>query len=122
MLSPPNANSEGLRAIHAANGRAAVDAVIAEKPDLIVLDLILPEMAGFAVVDCLKQSRALGHTPLIVYSAIDVDESQKARLRLGPTEFLTKSRTSLEEFEHRVIQLLNVVTGDHAGMEVRGAA
>jgi PAS domain S-box-containing protein len=113
---------QGIHAIHAANGRAAVDAVIAEKPDLIVLDLILPDMDGFAVVDCLKHSRTLGHTPLIVYSAIDVDESQKERLRLGPTEFLTKSRTSLEEFEHRVIQLLNAVVGDPAGEEVPGAA
>jgi CheY-like chemotaxis protein len=93
--------------------------VVDRRPDLIVLDLILPEMDGFAVVDWLKKSNALAHIPLIVYSAMELDDEEQARLRLGPTEFLIKSRVSLEEFEGEVVRLLNLVTTE---TEVEGAA
>jgi len=111
--------SHGIQTMHAPTGRAAIDMVVDRRPDLIVLDLILPEMDGFAVVDWLKKSNALAHIPLIVYSAMELDDAEQARLRLGPTEFLIKSRVSLEEFEGEVVRLLNLVTTE---MEVEGAA
>jgi hypothetical protein len=49
---------------------------------------------------------------------MELDDEEQARLRLGPTEFLIKSRVSLEEFEGEVVRLLNLVTE----MEVEGAA
>jgi PAS domain S-box-containing protein len=104
--------SHGIRTIHAATGRAAIEAIADEVPDLIVLDLILPEMDGFAVVDWLKRTSRLARIPLIVYSAIEVTDAQQEQLRLGPTEFLTKSRASLEEFEEHVVRLLCQVTAE----------
>src|SRR4051812_21279295 len=111
--------SRGMHAMHAPTGREAIDLIIERRPDLIVLDLILPEMDGFAVVDWLKKTNALAHIPLIVYSALELDAAEQARLRLGPTEFLIKSRVSLEEFEEEVVRLLNLVTTE---TEVDGAA
>ncbi|HJW96227.1 MAG TPA: ATP-binding protein [Thermoanaerobaculia bacterium] len=111
--------SNGIETVHAVNGREAIDGVVANRPDLIVLDLILPELDGFAVVDWLKKSNSLAHIPLIVYSALELDAAEQARLRLGPTEFLIKSRVSLEEFEEEVVRLLNLVTTE---TEVDGAA
>jgi CheY-like chemotaxis protein len=111
--------SNGIQTIHAATGREAVDRVVSSRPDLIVLDLILPEMDGFAVVDWLKKSNTLAHIPLIVYSALELDAAEQERLRLGPTEFLIKSRVSQEEFEEEVVRLLNMVTTE---TEAEGAA
>lgn len=111
--------SNGIQAAHATTGREAVDCVVATHPDLIVLDLILPEMDGFAVVDWLKKSNTLAHIPLIVYSALELDAAEQERLRLGPTEFLIKSRVSLEEFEQEVVRLLNTMTTE---TEAEGAA
>ncbi|NET57110.1 MAG: response regulator [Symploca sp. SIO2E6] len=76
-------------------------------PDLLVLDLVLPEYDGFAVVDWLRQHNRLYQVPLVVYTAQDLDDSQRERLKLGQTLFLTKSRITPEEFEQRVINLLN---------------
>jgi hypothetical protein len=45
-----------------------------------------------------------------LYSGSDVGSADQARLRLGPTELLTKSRDSLEEFESRVVRLLDTIT------------
>ncbi len=111
--------NHGIRTFHAATGGDAVRLCSQHHPSLIVLDLILPDMDGFAVVNSLRESATLGRVPLLVYSALDVGIADQSRLRLGPTEFLTKSRCSPADFEARVIRLLETVTdkpkeGQHA--------
>jgi PAS domain S-box-containing protein len=82
-------------------------------PDLLVLDLILPESDGFTVVDWLKKHNQLCSIPVVVYSAKDLDDSERRRLKLGHTEFLTKGRVTTHEFEQRVIDLLQRITHNH---------
>ncbi|MFN6535957.1 MAG: response regulator [Nostoc sp. EkiNYC01] len=94
----------------AKTGREAIRLSQEVNPDLMILDLILPESDGFAVVDWLQQHNHLCNTPVLVYSARDLDESEHNRLKLGHTEFLTKGRVTTEEFEQRVMQLLQGIT------------
>jgi PAS domain S-box-containing protein len=111
--------SHGIRTFHAVRGSEAIRLCRQHEPSLIVLDLGLPDMDGFAVVRSLRESATLGRVPLIVYSALEVGSADRSRLRLGPTEFLTKSRCSLTDFEGHVVRLLEAVTnrkreGQHA--------
>jgi PAS domain S-box-containing protein len=99
----------GLRTFHTARGNEAVRLCDEHEPSLIVLDLGLPDVDGFAVVHLLRQRPALRHVPLLVYSARDLGSADQSRLRLGPTEFLTKSRSSPADFEAHVIRLLGTV-------------
>jgi PAS domain S-box-containing protein len=103
-------HARGVDTRHAVTGREAIDACRTVAPKVLVLDLGLPDIDGFAVVEWMKSNRSLAETPLVVYSAREVSTADQERLRLGPTEFLTKSRVSLEEFESRVIDLLNRVS------------
>jgi PAS domain S-box-containing protein len=103
--------NHGIRTLHAATGHEAVQLSRQHKPSLIVLDLMLPDMDGFAVVTALRETPALRRIPLLVYSALEVGNADQSRLRLGPTEFLTKSRCSLADFEGHVVRLLETVTG-----------
>nr|MDJ0637057.1 PAS domain S-box protein [Xenococcaceae cyanobacterium MO_188.B29] len=96
-----------IQTYHAQTGREAIDLSQQIMPNLLVLDLILPEYDGFAVVDWLRQHNRLCHMPLVVYTAQDIDNSDRERLKLGQTIFLTKGRINPEEFEQRVIKLLN---------------
>lgn len=100
----------GLRTNHTTSGREAIQWCRQEEPTLIVLDLGLTDVDGFEVVRVLRESETLRHVSLLVYSAIDVGNADQSRLRLGPTEFLTKSRCSLADFERRVLSLLATVT------------
>jgi CheY-like chemotaxis protein len=109
----------GIRTFHTVSGSDAVRLCRQHEPSLIVLELVLPDMDGFAVVSALRESATLGRTPLLVYSALDVGSPDQSRLHLGPTEFLTKSRSSLADFERHVVRLLETVTspkteGQHA--------
>jgi len=101
--------NHGIRTFHATTGGEAIHLSRLHAPSLIVLDLGLPDIDGFAVVGSLRESATLGHIPLLVYSALDVGSADQSRLRLGPTEFLTKSRCSMAEFERRVLSLLATV-------------
>jgi PAS domain S-box-containing protein len=99
----------GIRILHASRGTVAIDLCRQHEPRLIVLDLGLPDMDGFGVVEALRNSSRLRRVPLLVYSAQDVGSADRPRLALGPTEFLTKSRCSPAEFEEHVVRLLATV-------------
>ncbi|MEE6162485.1 response regulator [Cylindrospermopsis raciborskii DSH] len=94
----------------AKTGREAIHLSQKVNPDLLILDLILPEADGFTVVDWLKQHDQLFSVPVVVYSAKDLDDSERHRLKLGHTEFFTKGRVTTQEFEQRVMDLLQRIT------------
>ncbi|MDJ0705265.1 MAG: response regulator [Leptolyngbyaceae cyanobacterium MO_188.B28] len=102
----------GIETYHAQKGREAIQLSQRILPDLLVLDLNIPDGDGFAVVDWLRQHNRLCRTPLVVYTAKDLNNSDRERLRLGQTLFLTKSRITCEEFEQQVINLLSRVIQD----------
>jgi PAS domain S-box-containing protein len=99
----------GLQTRHTANGCAAVRLCERIQPMLIVLDLGLPDIDGFSVIKTLRRRPNLRDVPLLVYSARDLGSADQARLRLGPTEFLTKSRCSPADFEAHVVRLLGTL-------------
>jgi len=100
----------GYKVFHAQTGSEAIQSAERVFPNLIVLDLVLPEGDGFDVVAGLRHNKALRSVPLVVYTAKDIDEAEREKLKLGETVFLTKGRISPEEFEKRVIGLLDRLT------------
>jgi CheY-like chemotaxis protein len=97
----------GIEAYHATSGREAIQMSQHVLPDLLLLDLVLPEVDGYAVVEWLRLYDCLHEVPLVVYSAQELTKAERDRLALGPTEFFTKGRITPEHFEQRVIALLN---------------
>ncbi|MBX6770498.1 MAG: response regulator [Chloroflexi bacterium] len=101
--------ADGVAVFRAATGAEAVRLSHAVVPDLLVLDLGLPDGDGSAVVESLRRDGRLAHVPVVVYSARDVDEPEREHLRLGYTEFQTKGRVSPEQFERHVLRLLDQI-------------
>ncbi len=99
-----------IEVFHAPSAREAIRQSQQVHPDLLILDLILPDQDGFTVVEWLSRHNYLHNIPLVVYSAKDLDDSERNRLKLGQTEFLTKSRITAPEFEQRVLELLSRIT------------
>lgn len=98
----------GIRTHHAVTGGDVIRLCRQHEPNLIVLDVGLPDIDGFAVIAALRDSPAFRSLPLIVYSALDIERSDRSRLRLGPTEFLTQSRCTLPDFESQVVRMLEI--------------
>lgn len=93
----------------AQNGREAIRLCQEVKPDLLVLDIILPQVDGFGVVEWLHQHNQFCHIPVFVYSAKDLDDTERNRLKLGHTEFLTKGRVTFVKFEQRLMQTIGQI-------------
>ena len=100
----------GIEIFLAKTGKEAIRLSQEVNPDLLILDLVLPECDGFAVVEWLQQHNRLCKIPLMVYSAKELDESERKRLKLGHTEFLKKGQVTAQEFEQRVMDLLQRMT------------
>jgi two-component system OmpR family response regulator len=86
-----------------ANGRDAIDAVATVRPDLVVLDVMLPDIDGF---DVCKRLRSSGdHTPVLFLTARDTTEDRVRGLTLGGDDYLVKP-FSLEELVARITAVL----------------
>jgi GAF domain-containing protein/DNA-binding response OmpR family regulator len=89
----------------AANGREALARVQADKPDLILLDLMMPEMDGFAVVAALQKEARWCDIPVIVVTARDLDAKDRERLNSGVQSVLVKEMFRPAELVERIRQL-----------------
>ncbi len=82
--------AEGWQVVTAATGRAALEAVAAHRPALILLDLLLPEMDGFEFLEALRQQPEGRAVPVIVVTARDLDEAERRRLNGRVARILPK--------------------------------
>ena len=80
----------GYRARVATDGRAALNAAFEHKPDLILLDLMLPILHGYEVCRLLKSSPVLDHIPVIILTALVTTEDKVKGFKLGADDYLTK--------------------------------
>lgn len=96
----------GIQVHHAATRRKALELCLSSRPDLVILDLALPDGDGYGIVDWMRQQQHLKRLPLVVYSAQDLSDAERKKLLLGPTEFLTKARVQLQEVETLVLAML----------------
>jgi len=72
------------------NGADALKKVHSFSPDIILLDLVLPEMDGFAICETLKKDRATASIPIVVLTGLSSQLSRFAGLESGADEYLTK--------------------------------
>ena len=94
---------EGYRALTAADGESGLQRAIAEKPDLILLDIMMPKLDGFAV--CAELRRLGNAVPVLMLTAKGQIEDRVAGLDVGADDYLVKP-FSTEELLARVRALL----------------
>jgi CheY-like chemotaxis protein len=101
----------------AANGREALDRLHQGKPDLILLDLMMPEMDGFQVVATLQKDPGWRNIPVIVITALDLDANARERLNSGVQSVLLKETFRPAELVERVRRLVQTKSAVSNGME-----
>ena len=105
----------GFTVERAATGRAALAAIEAHRPDLVVLDVMLPDLDGFEVARRLRQAEgAATRTPVIFLTARDATQDKIEGLRLGSDDYVTKP-FSIEELVERVKAVLRRSLGTGPG-------
>ncbi len=96
----------GLRGCAATSGREALWLIRRQRPRLMILDLALPGGDGFEVVAQLRRDPAWARLPVLVFTALTLQNAQRALLTLGPTQILAKNSSTAEQFMAAVQELL----------------
>jgi CheY-like chemotaxis protein len=110
---------EGWQVAEAANGRVALGRLAEMRPDLILLDLIMPEMDGFEFLVELRKTPAHRSIPVVVVTAADLTEDAHRRLNGGVEQILHKSACARDEL---LAELRDLVARYAAKDSTRGKA
>ena len=90
----------------ATNGREAIDSANREHPDLIILDLMMPEVDGFAALDELRSKPETASIPVIVATAKELTVEEKSRLQGQIQSLMMKGDFMNDEFLEEVRALI----------------
>jgi CheY-like chemotaxis protein len=101
----------------AENGRQALARLQEGKPDLILLDLMMPEMDGFEVVAALQKEADWRDIPVIVITSLDLDAKDRERLNAGVQSVLVKERFRPADLVERIRRLVHSKPTVRSGME-----
>ena len=93
---------QGYSVATASDGEEALQLIRSELPDIIVLDLIMPKLQGFDVLQILKQDTLTSAIPVIVLSSLTQEQDKQEALDLGAVAYFNKSTFSLSELVKQV--------------------
>lgn len=98
--------SAGFDVKEAINGKEGLNKAFAEKPDLILLDIVLPRKSGFDVVIEIKKKKETKKIPVIFLSVLGQEKDLKRGLALGAQDYLVKSKVTASELVAKVQEWL----------------
>lgn len=97
---------EGYTVISAYDGQAGVDNALKERPDLILLDLILPKIDGFEVLKTLKTTVETKDIPVMILTNLEQAQSVEKIIEYGPLNYLVKANYTLDEIILKIKEVL----------------
>lgn len=98
--------AEGFEVLTAENGEAALEVALAEHPDIMLLDLIMPQLSGQEVIEALRQDEWGKNTKIIVLTAQSDMDTLSSTIEKGGTDYLVKSDWKLQDIVAKVKERL----------------
>lgn len=99
---------EGFEVSHVANGEDALSSAIAFKPDLIVLDVMMPKINGFDVLDILRNTPETTNVRVVMLTALSQPSDKDRAKELGADDYLVKSQVVIGDVVERIRHHLGV--------------
>ena len=93
--------------IEAEDGEQAVTKFLHHRPNLMVLDLMLPKMGGFEVLAALKEQMDLTKTPVVIYSNLNKPETIEEAKNFNVNDFYSKAQTQIDDLCQRIQEIIN---------------
>jgi CheY-like chemotaxis protein len=99
--------NEGYRVLKAFEGKEGLDVASRERPDVVILDLLMPGMSGFAVAQQMKQVPATRSIPIIVLTSMDVDEDVQEQLGSYVSALVSKASFTKRDLLREITNVEN---------------
>jgi DNA-binding response OmpR family regulator len=106
LLITRKLNQEGFSVIEALDGEEGLKKVKEERPDLVLLDLILPSVDGFEVLTRIQKDEAIKGIPVIILSNLGQREDIEKGIKLGAADYLIKAHFTPIEIVEKVKRIL----------------
>lgn len=100
--------AEGYDVLVASDGEKGIEIILAEKPDFIVLDIMLPKKNGFEVLEIVRKTPETSNIPVIVLSAVSQSEYIEKVNSFGATGFFDKANTMPKEIAIMANKMLSI--------------
>ncbi len=100
----------GFDTIEAEDGVVAMEKIAAERPDLVLLDLMMPRMDGFEVLRRLRANDATKSIPVIILSALNSNDDVAKGIAMGAEDYITKP-IIMDRLQSSVIKQVNKLFG-----------
>ena len=98
---------EGFAIVSVTNGTQAFERIQAEQPSIVLLDIVLPGVDGFNVLQKLKQEESTKSIPVLILSNLGSEEEIQRGMDLGAEAYLVKANSMVEEITSKVREILN---------------
>lgn len=106
-LEAKKLEKEGYHVVTASNATEAFKIIDSNTPlDLVLLDLLLPEIDGFTILQKIREDSKLGSTPVIIFSNLSEEKDIEKANKLGISEFMVKSNFTLDELATKIKLLI----------------
>lgn len=94
--------SEGFEVRRVANGEDALAAALSFRPDLVLLDVMMPKVSGFDVLDILRNTPETANLKIIMLTALSQDSDKERAESLGVDEYMVKSQVVIADVMERI--------------------
>ncbi|EKE25426.1 MAG: response regulator receiver modulated diguanylate cyclase/phosphodiesterase [uncultured bacterium] len=101
-------SAENFEVIYAEDGEIGAQMAISEKPDLILLDIVLPKKDGYQVLQEIKGEAEMKHVPIVLLTNLGSISDVEKALEMGATTYLVKADYKLEEVTEKIKEILNL--------------
>jgi len=98
---------EGFNVVWCKDGEEAIASLRNTKPDLILLDIILPKISGFELLETMQADPQIERAPVIITSNLGQDSDVARGQSLGAIEYFVKAKVSIEELVDHVKTMVN---------------
>jgi len=100
--------ADGFEVFIADNGVIGLELAKKEKPDIIMLDIILPQLDGFSVLEQIKKDENIKNTPVIMLTNLGTEEDKKKGETMGALDYLVKASLTPGQVSEKIKQTLKI--------------
>jgi DNA-binding response OmpR family regulator len=95
-------SARGFRVVTAKNGEEGMSIADAERPDVILLDVMMPEIHGLHVLDILKATPEMADTKIIMLTALSDQKTKERAFECGAFDYIVKSESSMADIIDKI--------------------
>lgn len=100
--------ADGFEVLIADNGASGLETAKKEKPDIVMLDVILPQLDGFSVLEEIKKDKNIKDIPVIMLTNLGTEEDKAKGQKMGAIDYLVKASLTPGQVSQKIKQVLKI--------------